>query len=276
MLFVHFLLKLLRNGMAGSLCKPPDPVSFDGNAARNWQEFEEQLKWFIEGSECGEKSDAVKIGIMLTHAGKYAREIYKTLQWVEDGDKMKFDKVQKAFRDYCQPRKNVLYERHKFWNLQQDKGETVDAYITRLRLQADYCDYDKEGWPAAVKNEMVRDKFVFGLRDDNLKERLLCEADISLGKIVALAQRMESSQRHIREMIDSGSNNKSTDTVQVSCGQCGRKHKPRECPAYGQRCSICNKYNHFARVCRSRNQTPPSRLKATPQTKSKKEITCYS
>ena len=141
--------------MAGSLCKPPDPVSFNGNAARNWQEFEEQLKWFIEGSECGEKSDAVKIGIMLTHAGKYAREIYKTLQWAEDGDKMKFDKVQKAFRDYCQPRKNVLYERHKFWNLQQDEGETVDAYITRLRLQADYCDYDKEGWPAAVKNEMV-------------------------------------------------------------------------------------------------------------------------
>jgi len=57
----------------------------------------------------------------------------------------------------------------------------------RLRLQADYCDYDKEGWPPAVKNEMVRDKFVFGLRDkfvfglrdDNFKERLLREADIS-------------------------------------------------------------------------------------------------
>ena len=148
----------------------------------------------------------------------------------------------------------------------------MPIYITRLRLQADYCDYDKEGWPAAVKNEMVRDKFVFGLRDDNLKERLLREADISLGKIVALAQRTESSQRHIREMIDNGSNKKSTDTVQVSCGQCGRKHKPRECPAYGQRCSICNKYNHFACVCRSKNQTPPSRPKTTPQTKSKKKL----
>ena len=145
--------------MAGSLCKPPDPV-FDENAAQNWQEFEEKLQWYIDGPECGEKSDVVKIGIMLTHAGKHAREIYKTLQWAEDGDKKKFDKVQKAFRDYCQPRKNVLYERHKFWNLQQDEGKTVDAYITRLRLQADYCDYDKERWPPAVKNEIVR---VFGL-----------------------------------------------------------------------------------------------------------------
>ena len=116
------------------------------------------------------------------------------------------------------------HERHKFWNLQQDEGKTVDAYITRLRLQADHCDYDKEGWPLAVKNEMVQDKFVFGLRDDNLKECLLSEADISLSKIIALAQRLESSQRHIKEMADIGSSHKLTDTVQVSCGHCGRKH----------------------------------------------------
>ena len=67
-------------------------------------------------------------------------------------DKMIFDKVQKSFRDYCQPRKNVLFESHTFWNLLQDEGETVDAYITKLRLQADCYDYDKEGWPAAVIN----------------------------------------------------------------------------------------------------------------------------
>ena len=66
--------------------------------------------------------------------------------------------------------------------------------------------------------------------------------------------------------------NKFTDTVQVSCGQCGHKHKPRECPAYGQRCTICDKYNHFARVCRSRNQVPMSVPKITSQTKSKKKL----
>jgi len=87
----------------------------------------------------------------------------------------------------------------------------------RLRLQADYCEYDKEGWPAVAKNEMARDKFVFGLQDNILKERLLREADISLSKLVAVAQRTESSRRHIREMTDTESN-KLTDAVQVSCG----------------------------------------------------------
>jgi len=70
------------------------------------------------------------------------------------------------------------------------------------------------------QNEMVRDKFVFGLQDNNLKECLLHEADISLSKIVTLAQRAESLQRHIREMTDTRSN-KSTDAVQVSCVNVG-------------------------------------------------------
>ena len=41
-----------------------------------------------------------------------------------------------------------------------------------------------------IKKEMIHDKFVFGLKDDNLKERLFHEADIS----VALIQRIEFSQ----------------------------------------------------------------------------------
>ena len=259
--------------MAVSLCKPPDTVSFSsGNAARNWQEFVEQLHWFLAGTESNDKADSVKIGIMLTHAGKEAREIYKTLPWESAGDNMKFDKVLKAFKDYCQPRKNILYERYKLWSLKQEDGESVDTYLTRLKLQVDHCEYDKEGWPDAVKTETVRDKFVFGLRDDSLKERLLQESSISLNKLVALAQRTESSRQQIKEMKE-GSSEKFVDAVirEVSCGQCGRMHKPRECPAYGQRCSICHKYNHFARVCRSRNQ-PGITTKPQPATTQKKRI----
>jgi len=39
----------------------------------------EQLQWFLEGTESTEKNNKGKIGIMLSHAGKEAREIYKTL-----------------------------------------------------------------------------------------------------------------------------------------------------------------------------------------------------
>ena len=48
--------------------------------------------------------------------------------------------------------------------------------------------------------QMVRDQFVFGLRDDKLKEQLLQESNITLNKLVALAQRTESSRQQIKEM----------------------------------------------------------------------------
>ena len=38
----------------------------------------------------------------------------------------------------------------------------------------------------------------------------------------------------------------------IMCGQCGRQHQPKECPAFGQHCAVCNKPNHFAKVCRSK------------------------
>lgn len=88
---------------------------------------------------------------MLTHPGKEVREICKTLPWTEPGDKMKFDKVFKAFKDYCQPCKNILYRQHKFWNLKQEESKSVDIYNTRLKVQIDHCDYERESWPAAVK-----------------------------------------------------------------------------------------------------------------------------
>ena len=182
---------------------------------------------------------------MLTHAGKEAHEIYKTFHWDDEGDAMKFDKV---FKEYSMPCRNILYECHKFWSLEQEEGETIHAYVTRLKIQVDHCDYQKEGWPSAIQTEMIRDKFVFGLNDDNLKERLLQEADISLEKLVTLAQRTESSRQQVKEMT---SHVKAAD-AEFLCRQCGYKHRPRECPAYGQQCTACHKLHHFAIVCPSK------------------------
>ena len=76
--------------------------------------------------------------------------------------------------------------------MRQDDGETVDSYLTRLKLKIDYCEYDKTVWPPAVKNEMTRDKFIFGLIDDGVKERLLHETDLTFERAVALEQRSEA------------------------------------------------------------------------------------
>ena len=191
---------------------------------------------------------------MLSHAGKEAKEVYKTLQWTEEGDNQKFNKVIEAFRRYCSPRKHILYERYTFWTLQQQKEESVDAYLTQIKLKLDMCEYAAE-----VRQELTRDKFIFGLTNDRLKERLLREENLDLATAVGQAQRAESSKRQIREMSTRSevnaverSRSQPPPAAPVQCGNCGRRHKPKQCPAYGQECLVCHKLNHFSRVCRSR------------------------
>ena len=63
----------------------------------------------------------------------------------------------------------------------------MDAYLTGLKIKVNSCDYNKEGWPPAVRLEMLRDRFVFGLLDNILKERLLHEIELNLTKAVEIA-----------------------------------------------------------------------------------------
>ena len=113
--------------MTSNLCKPPEPLQLTGNNSRNWQEFKEQLQWFLAGNESTDKPDVAKIKIMLSHAGRDAWEVYKTLPWSAEGDDKKLDEVLEAFERFCMPQKNILYEQHGFWSMRQDEGETVDS-----------------------------------------------------------------------------------------------------------------------------------------------------
>jgi hypothetical protein len=36
------------------------------------------------------------------------------------------------------------------------------------------------------------------------------------------------------------------------CGNCGKSHPAKECPAFGKKCFKCDKKNHFAKFCKSK------------------------
>ena len=70
---------------------------------------------------------------LLHVAGSEALEVYNTFQWDEDEDNMKVEKIMEKFERYCNPRKNLTFERHSFFSRNQLEGESIDAYVTDLR-----------------------------------------------------------------------------------------------------------------------------------------------
>lgn len=59
--------------------------------------------------------------------------MYNTLTIVPAGQEVTMEEVLTAFREYCSPRKNIVFERHQFWSHTMSAGISVDRFITELR-----------------------------------------------------------------------------------------------------------------------------------------------
>ncbi len=70
----------------------------------------------------------------------------------------------------------------------QEEGEAVDVFITALYAQEEKCAY------GALKEEMIRDKIVVGIRDTGLLQLLQLDPDpdLTLQKAVTQTREAES------------------------------------------------------------------------------------
>ena len=104
--------------MASSLQRAaPEELSFDGNVSENFRKFEEHWNLFekTELSQSQLKRNAVTFCNLLV-IGERGREIYKTFDLPpetttnQDGSNVwarTITQLKKAFRDYCNRRKNI-------------------------------------------------------------------------------------------------------------------------------------------------------------------------
>ena len=90
--------------------------------------------------------------------------------WDNSGDDKKIGPVLDIFQAYCQPLKNVPFERYTFNKRVQENDESYDHYRTSLRRLADTCSFH-----TIMPDEILRDRLVFGIQATKVRERLLRE-----------------------------------------------------------------------------------------------------
>ena len=95
--------------------QPPSALTLTGNLAENWGRFKQQFEIYEIASGLGRKDGKVRAMTLLHVAGSEALEVYNTFQWDADDDKKKVDKIMEKFERYCNPRKNLTFERHSFF-----------------------------------------------------------------------------------------------------------------------------------------------------------------
>ena len=123
--------------------------------------------------------------------------------------------LKKSFSDYCNPRKNITYERHKFNTRNQADGESIDQYVTELQTLAATCEFGD------LKDSLICDRIVCGINSQAMKERLLREPDLSLSKATDMCRASEISKKQIKTLT-----NIDTSIHALNKGDSTHKRKP--------------------------------------------------
>ena len=147
------------------------------------------VQWFSHRKERGRK--AYLLADMVWRKG---RDIANTWSDVTDEDEKKVKTYFERFANHVEPICNLVFCRYKFHKRVQAESETVEQFVTDLKLLVWECSFKKP-------NEMICDRIVFGTNSLKIRGKLINEGkDLILDKAMDIARTYEISQSQMKSI----------------------------------------------------------------------------
>ncbi|XP_068687738.1 uncharacterized protein [Montipora foliosa] len=167
---------------------PPEPLDLSGgNISENWKKFKQKFTNY-------KKETATRVATLLTVIGNDTIDVFNTITWDVEGDDTKIEKVLQKFEEHCEPKKNVSYERYKFFSRAQESGETIDQYVTVLRKLSETCEF------GTLRNSLIKDRIVLGVSNCKTRKRLLRVQKLTLEKALDVVRSPEMTEKQLQEL----------------------------------------------------------------------------
>ena len=143
--------------------------------------------------------------ILLSSIGLTTYSLICDLEAPENPKTLTLPAIAQLLKDHFEPKRLIIAERFTFHRWNQRPDETIAEYDAALRKLAVTCEFQ------AYLEEALRDRFVCGLRNEEIQRRLLSEPKRTLVKTMELAQGMEAAdyssrrltgqEQHIKKVI---------------------------------------------------------------------------
>ena len=239
---------------------PPPEFSFRG---QEWASWSRRFQRYRECSGLGEQSDAKQINTLIYLMGDRAEDLLFSFN-LKTADAKQYKTVFEKFDSHFSGNKNIIYERAKFNRRSQRPGEPVEEFITDLLSLAKSCEF------GILKDELIRDKIVVGICNDQLSETLQLDKGLTLER--AMERVRQAEQVHQQQAVVRGETSEEVSKVSQwrgvgknksdKCTNCLKYHPQRPCPARRSTCRNCGKVGHWQAACRGRKDVGAAAIAA--------------
>ena len=247
--------------MACVRLQTPAPFSF--RHPDEWPKWKRRFDQFRSAFGLSSEEQERQVSTLLYTMGEEADDILTSTNITQEHKKI-YDRVVAKFDAFIQVRKNVIFKHARFNRRSQNNDESVKQFITNLYQLAENCAYGE------MKEEMIRDRIVVGIRDTGLSQRLQLDATLTLEMAKKMVRQREAVQEQ-QELMKAGFKPKlpmdavrykpkvnvkqsqsSTKKVNFNfkpnkCSSCGKgSHPEQQCPAKDVVCHSCKRKGHYA------------------------------
>lgn len=201
--------------------RPPSELLLQGSPterAEAWRKWLRQFRVFIKASGVHKEPIDVQASLLINLIGSEGYNIYSTFKFTKDEDRDNLDKLIELFNNYFGTKTNTTMVRFKFFTRNQEVGETIDEYVTALRLMSQRCEFEQ------LEEGLLRDRITCGIRDGAVRDRLLRTDELTLEKAIKICQANEISNDNGRQIESVGTRNKesmgmSVDVMERDCNR---------------------------------------------------------
>ena len=253
---------------------PPVPgicfvLIIDSHVTENWRLFRQKWGNYSILAQLDRQPAVCQVALLLNALALWT---YNGFHFDTPEDRRTVAKILTRFDQFAVGEVNETYERFLFNRRCQNEGETFETFHAAIRTLAKTCNYCNN-----CVNTILRDRIVIGIRDSDTQTTLLKERNLTLLQAIDICKpaeytamqgralrpdtvhRMAASRplsrrkQRMPSSIPTPTSEWKERHKERECKFCGNTHPMRKdlCPAWGKKCNVCNKENHYGCKCPS-------------------------
>ena len=251
--------------MSAPTLTPPGP--FDFAKPREWPDYATRFARYVRLSHLRNADEETKIDTLLYEMGKAADQAMRTFNPQPKSLKATLE----SFGKYFYPKQNVIFTRTMFANRNQGEQEPAESFIRSVYELAEECNYGK------MKDELIRDRLIAGMQDQQLSRELQLDDSVTLEKVCSKLRQKEQLHQESKILQQAAKPSPACETSSIDAIR--KYKKPWQKTWYGpQNCEPeqtsalfqpqepgqMSSHKQRGHRCMRCGQTPGHRLQACP------------